>query len=102
MSAQVGSRAGQGSRTAPARPRVATERVVEADPLVIVREMFAIHRERSLGSRLRAWLVTRIHVAAGRSGYLDRAWVRDELDRLCSAYEVALGGESGADRRPRK
>jgi hypothetical protein len=98
MSAQAGKRVGRVGQHAPVgqRLRIAVEQAASDDPRQRIRAMFGIQESPAPMSRFRAWRAARARAHASQPGGLDQAWIRDELNRMCSAYEAAFGDE----RRP--
>jgi hypothetical protein len=97
MSAQVGHQVGLQPHPVGKRQPTVVGQGAADDPMNVVRIMFGIHESHGLRSRFRAWRATRARAHPSDSDGLDRAWVRHELDRSCSAYEAALGDKSPAD-----
>lgn len=95
MSAQPGIRVARQARARNHRGGAAEPPVGDAavsdEPMEQVRAMFGIHESHGPVWRIRTWVGARIRSRTPRSAGPDQAWIREELKRLSSDYEAALG-----------
>ena len=61
----------------------------------VIRAMFGIHKSSSVISAFRAWLAAQNRYQDSEPGAPDHEWLRREMDRMCAAYEAAVGEEHG-------
>jgi hypothetical protein len=77
------------------RLRRAMERDTRDDEVDLVRTMFGIHKSSDVIWAFRAWVAARARYRASDPSAADHEWLRREMDRLCAAYEAAVGEAHG-------
>jgi hypothetical protein len=77
------------------RLRLALDRDARDEQMEVIRAMFGIHKSSSVISAFRAWLAAQSRYRDSEPGAPDHEWLRREMDRMCEAYEAAVGEQHG-------
>jgi hypothetical protein len=77
----------------PEKLQAAFEQAARDDEMDPIRAIFGIRKSSGLISAIRAWLGAPSRYRAFEPGAPDHEWLRREMERLCAAYEAAVGEE---------